>query len=206
MRASPSALPHAPRLSESTHIMGVICSGTRHRQQEGGVDGGQTVCVCFPVERYKYDEATAAEAAYNLSTHVCALRVGVSVCLPLSLSCVCGMCYKDIGTHTHRYAHRHGTSVSYMPQPPLCHIMNPNSVGGRDLRPRPHFSSVSLPPLPAPLPVMLLCELLMTLWILQLSLKMCSSSAYIASQGALYYPNTSSPSFPLCCCPCLIRT
>lgn len=56
--------------------------------------------MCFPVERYKYDEATAAEAAYNLSTHVCALRVGVSVCLPLSLSCVCGMCYKDIGTHT----------------------------------------------------------------------------------------------------------
>lgn len=104
MRASPSALPHAPKLSESTHIMGVICSGTRHRQQEGGVEGGQTVCVCFPVERYKYDEATAAEAAYNLSTHVCALRVGVSVCLPLFLS-LSGMCYKDIGTHTHIDTH-----------------------------------------------------------------------------------------------------
>lgn len=61
-------------------------------------------CVCFPVERYKYDEATAAEAAYNLSTHVYALRVGVSLSLSFSVSlsvCVCGMCYKDIGTHTH---------------------------------------------------------------------------------------------------------
>lgn len=60
--------------------------------------------MCFPVERYKYDEATAAEAAYNLSTHVCALRVGVSVYLSPSLS-LSGMCYKDIGTHTQTLIH-----------------------------------------------------------------------------------------------------
>lgn len=76
--------------------------------RKGGAEKRGADCVCFPVERYKYNEETAAEAAYNLSTHVCALRVGVSVCLSPSLclsECVCGMCYKDIGTHTHIDTH-----------------------------------------------------------------------------------------------------
>lgn len=83
---------------------------------------GGRLCVCFPVERYKYDEATAAEAAYNLSTHVCALRVGVSVCLSPSLS-LSLECVTRILAHTHTHIDTHIDTVQALVTWPNRHFV-----------------------------------------------------------------------------------